>query len=415
MSVLPFPQACEVVQQYCRKLQPPAQELVSLSDALGRVLAESVPADRDFPPFPRATRDGFALRAEDIQNVPTVLRIVGQVKAGAQFESTVDAGQALRIMTGAPVPPGADAVTMIECTEANDDWVTILRRPEPGDNIVPQGSEARAGDEMLPVGSGIGYAQIAVAAAVGKAALRVFVRPQVAILATGDELVDLAAVPASHQIRNSNTYSLAAQVTASGGRPCLLPIAPDDKQELRKLTEQGLRADLLLLSGGVSMGEFDLVEAVLTDLSAKFFFTGVEIQPGRPLVFGDVGGEIGGEIGGEAGATPFFGLPGNPISTMVTFDLFVRPLLQAMSGAVPVRLPVAKARLAKTVKTRTGLTRFLPAWLRGGLDDPEVELLPWMGSGDISASSRANCYLVVPPDREIMAEGEMVSILLRLS
>lgn len=388
---------------------------MSLADAVGRVLAESVPADRDFPPFPRATRDGFALRAEDIQTVPAVLRIVGQVKAGAQFESTVDAGQAVKIMTGAPVPPGADAVTMIEYTESNDDWVTIRRRSEPGDNIVPQGREARAGDEMLPVGSGIGYAQIAVAAAVGKAALRVSVRPKVAILATGDELVDLAAVPAPHQIRNSNTYSLAAQVTASGGWPCLLPIAPDDKQELRKLIEQGLRADLLLLSGGVSMGEFDFVEAVLTDLSAKFFFTGVEIQPGRPLVFGDVGGEIGGEIGGEAGATPFFGLPGNPISTMVTFDLFVRPLLQAMSGAVPVRLPVAKARLAKTVRTRTGLTRFLPAWLRGGLDDPEVELLPWMGSGDISASSRANCYLVVPPDREIMAEGEMVSILLRLS
>jgi molybdopterin molybdotransferase len=411
MSVLPFPQAREVVQQYCRKLQPPAQELVSLADALGRVLAESVPADRDFPPFPRATRDGFALRAEDIRNVPAVLRIVGQVKAGTRFEGTVDAGQAVKIMTGAPVPPGADAVIMIEYTESNDDWVTILRRSEPGDNVVPQGSEARAGDEMLPAGSGIGYAQIAVAAAVGKAALRVSVRPKVAILATGDELVDLTAVPAPHQIRNSNTYSLAAQVTASGGRPCLLPIAPDDKQELRKLIEQGLRTDLLLLSGGVSMGEFDLVEAVLTDLSAKFFFTGVEIQPGRPLVFG----EVGGEIGGEAGATPFFGLPGNPISTMVTFDLFVRPLLQAMSGAVPVGLPVARARLAKTVKTRTGLTRFLPAWLRGGLDDPEVELLPWMGSGDISASSRANCYLVVPPDREIMAEGEMVSILLRLS
>ena len=407
MSVLPFPQAREVVQQYCRKLQPPAQELVSLADALGRVLAESVPADRDFPPFPRATRDGFALRAEDIRNVPAVLRIVGQVKAGTRFEGTVDAGQAVKIMTGAPVPPGADAVTMIEYTESNDDWVTILRRSEPGDNVVPQGSEARAGDEMLPAGSGIGYPQIAVAAAVGKAALRVSVRPKVAILATGDELVDLTAVPAPHQIRNSNTYSLAAQVTASGGRPCLLPIAPDDKQELRKLIEQGLRTDLLLLSGGVSMGEFDLVEAVLTDLSAKFFFTGVEIQPGRPLVFGEVGGEVG--------ATPFFGLPGNPISTMVTFDLFVRPLLQAMSGAVPVRLPVARARLAKTVKTRTGLTRFLPAWLRGGLDDPEVELLPWMGSGDISASSRANCYLVVPPDREIMAEGEMVSILLRLS
>ena len=384
---------------------------MSLADALGRVLAEPVPADRDFPPFPRATRDGFALRAEDIQNVPAVLRIVGQVKAGAQFENSVASGQAVKIMTGAPVPPSADAVTMIEYTESNDDWVTVLRRSEPGDNIVPQGSEARAGDEILHAGSGIGYAQIAVAAAVGKAALRVSVRPKVAILATGDELVDLAAVPAPHQIRNSNTYSLAAQVTASGGRPCLLPIAPDEKQELRKLIEQGLRTDLLLLSGGVSMGEFDLVEAVLTDLAAKFFFTGVEIQPGRPLVFG----EMGGEIGGEAGATPFFGLPGNPISTMVTFDLFVRPLLQAMSGAVPVRLPVAKARLAKTVKTRTGLTRFLPAWLRGGLDDPEVELLPWMGSGDISASSRANCYLVVPPDREIMAEGEMVSILLRLS
>jgi molybdopterin molybdotransferase len=403
MSVLPFEEACEIIQRYCRNLTPTEQESVLLPDVLGRILAEPVLADRDFPPFPRATRDGYAVRAADVKNTPVVLPVVGEVKAGASIEQTAGKGEAVEIMTGAAVPQGANAVVMVEHTKRTADTVEIFRPVAEQENIVQRGSEARANEEILPSGTRMGFAQIAVAAAVGKGSLRVYKKPRVAILATGDELVDLNCVPASYQIRNSNSYSLAAQVILCGGEPLCLPIAPDDKPPLRKLIEQGLSANLLLLSGGVSMGKFDFVEAVLAELEAKFFFTGVRMQPGRPVVFGEVR------------STPFFGLPGNPVSTMVTFDLFVRPLLQSIGGALPVRLPSVKARLGREIKAKPGLTRFLPAVLRGGLYDPQVEVLPWHGSGDISAAARAHCYVIVPPDRELIAEGEMISILLRSS
>jgi molybdopterin molybdotransferase len=401
MSVLSFEQACEVVQQYCCKLSPRGQESAPLSQVLGRVLAESIFADRDFPPFPRATRDGYAVHAADLRNVPALLRIVGQVKAGGTFKQVVAEGQAVEIMTGAAVPEGANAVVMVEYTQRNGEQVEVLRPLAEGENIVGQGSEAQKDQEVLSRGTRMGLAQIAVAAAVGRVKFNVYQKPRIAILATGDELVDVAATPSAHQIRNSNTYSLAAQVMASGGAPVCLPVAPDDKQALSQSIQLGLSAELLLLSGGVSMGVFDLVEEVLTDLGANFFFTGAQIQPGRPVVFGEVR------------STPFFGLPGNPISTMVTFDLFARPVLHALGGAFPVRLPAVKARLTKEIKTKTGLARFLPALLQGGVYDPQVEVIPWQGSGDLLASAQANCYAVVPPDREWIGAGETISILLR--
>jgi molybdopterin molybdotransferase len=406
-EVLPFERASETVLDYCKRLKPSNRESISISEALGRVLAEPVPADRDFPPFPRATRDGFALRAGDVKTVPSVLRVVAQVKAGDHYAGIVQAGQAVNIMTGAAVPTGADAVVMVEHTRRNGQEVEILRVCTAGENIVPQGSEAKAGQQMLVPGTPMSFAHIAVCAAVGRSSLQIYSKPRVAILATGDELVEVAGQPQPNQIRNSNTYSLAAQVALAGGEPVRLPIAPDEKQALTRLVQQGLSADLLLLSGGVSMGEFDLVEIVLQELGATFFFTGAQIQPGRPAVFGEAAPTAG------KAPTPFFGLPGNPVSTMVTFDLFARAVIQALSGAVPVRLPSAKARLAREIKTKTGLTRFLPAIIRGGLYDPEVELVPWQGSGDILAAAGANCYAIVPPDRESIAAGEMISVLLR--
>lgn len=222
------------------------------------------------------------------------------------------------------------------------------------------------------------------------------------------------------------TLILAAQVTACGGEPITLPIAPDEERKLATLMQAGLeQADLLLLSGGVSMGKFDLVEKVLGSMGAEFFFTGALIQPGKPVVFGDIAtnnvvSPVNSREVREPQAVlqkkdraPFFGLPGNPVSVMVTFDLFVRPLVEALGGAVPSRLPAAKARLRSPVKAKTGLTRFLPAVLQGGLDDPHVEAVPWQGSGDLLASARANCYLVVPPDRDQIPAGEMVTVLVR--
>ncbi len=401
MTLLPFEEAHRTVYEYCQNLSPAGTEVLSLSQSPGRVLAGPILADRDFPPFPRATRDGYAVRSADVQKAPASLRVIGQIKAGGSFSQAIDHGEAVEIMTGAAVPRGADAVVMVEHTRPQGEQIDVLRAVAEGENIVPQGSEATMGTELLPRGVRMGAAQIAVAAAAGKSAILVYKKPQVAVLATGDELVELAATPSAHQIRNSNTYSLAAQVTAAGGEARCLPIAPDEKTALRKLMEEGLTAQLLLLSGGVSMGKFDLVEQALAELGAKFFFTGVHIQPGKPVVFG------------ETGSSPFLGLPGNPVSTMVTFDLFARPVIQALGGELPVRLPTAQARLARDIKTKTGLTRFLPALLRGGLFDPEVEVIAWQGSGDIAAASRANCYAVVPPDRELIPAGAAISVLLR--
>lgn len=406
-QVLPFEEAYELVQRYCQRLQPVGTEDVALLQSLGRVLANPVLADRDFPPFPRATRDGFAVRAEDVKAVPRVLRVAGQVKAGSSFPRLVSDGEAVEIMTGAPVPSGSDAVVMVEHTAHQGDSVEVQRACVSGENVVPTGSEARAGHEMLPSGTRLTFAHIAVAAAVGKASLYVYRKPKVAILSTGDELVELAEKPAEHQIRNSNSYSLAAQVLAVGGEPWQLPIAPDNAISTRELIQQGLESDLLLLSGGVSMGKFDFVERALSELGAEFFFTGVAIQPGRPAVFGHV------KTPSKTAAIPFFGLPGNPISTMVTFELFAAAVLRALAGEHPVRLTTALARLGREIKTKTGLTRFLPAVLTGGLYDPMVEIVPWQGSGDLQAAARANCYVVVPPDREFIAAGEMISILMR--
>jgi len=249
-------------------------------------------------------------------------------------------------------------------------------------------------------------AAIALAGACGQSHINVFRRPRVAILSTGDEIVDVAADPAPNQIRNSNSYSLAAQVGRAGGDAVILPIARDEEKPLRKLLEEGLSSDLLLISGGVSMGKYDLVEQVLRELSAEFFFTGAQIQPGKPIVFGAAPARAG------AKPTYFFGLPGNPVSTMVCFELFARTMVDAHGGAAPGALVFAQARLKSEVRTKPGLTRFLPALLSGEHRQPEVELVKWQGSGDMAANARANCYLVIPPDRPEIKSGEMVSVLL---
>ncbi|HTV66469.1 MAG TPA: molybdopterin molybdotransferase MoeA, partial [Bryocella sp.] len=229
-------------------------------------------------------------------------------------------------------------------------------------------------------------------------------RPRVAILATGDEVIDVNLRPGPNEIRNSNSYSLAAQVQAAGGEPVILPVARDEPEELALLLRKGLEADLLLITGGVSMGKYDLVEPVLASFEARMFFTGAQIQPGKPVVFG--------EVTSDEGATPFFGLPGNPVSTMVTFQLFARAVLDALAGAMPQPLTLACASLKAEFTTNVGLTRFLPAKLSGGPRCPEVELVRWHGSGDLMAAAQANCYIVVPPDRERFAAGETITVLM---
>ena len=393
----------------------PARETAELSAAAGRVLGELILADRDYPPFDRATRDGYAVRAAEVAAPPVELKLVGEVRAGSVFDGTVHAGECVSIMTGAPVPAGADAVVMIEYSkrldeeEAGAERIQIQRSVQASENLVPRGSEASAAAVVLPAGRRLGYAEIGILASVGCATVPVFRRPQVAILPTGDEVLELDRQPLPFQIRNSNSYSLRVQVAAVGGHPCPLPIAPDEYGRLRQLIEQGLAADLLLLSGGVSVGKYDLVEQVLRDLDAEFYFDAVAIKPGRPLVFG------------RARGTLFFGLPGNPLSTMVTFELFARPALDLLCGAESPPLVFPLARLEQPVRQKPGLTSFLPAILsqaaapeEAGRDFlPAVQAVPWQGSGDVAALARANCYLVVPEDRGELAEGELVGVLPR--
>jgi molybdopterin molybdotransferase len=402
-----FTDARRLVEDYASTLSPTQPEMLPLLEAIGLVLAEDLRADRDFPPFPRSTRDGFAVRAADVAAVPAQLRCVGEIKAGASVEDSaiaVRAGEAAEIMTGAPVPNGADAVVMVEHTERSGQAVIVQRTVAAGENVVAMGAEARRGATMVARGTRVNHTLVAIAAAVGRPEVATYRRPRVAILATGDELVDINLPPAPNEIRNSNSYSLAAQVLAAGGDPVILPVARDEPDDLALLLRKGLQAELLLITGGVSMGKYDLVEPVLASFQARIFFTGAQIQPGRPVVFGEV-------RSGER-STPFCGLPGNPVSTMVTFQLFARPVLDALCGAKPQPLPFAQAVLKSDFTSRTGLTRFLPARLGGSIGQPEVELIHWQGSGDLMAAARSNCYIVVPPDRERFAAGEAITILL---
>jgi molybdopterin molybdotransferase len=401
--VLSFEDARSVVEQHALQVTPRAEETLDLLRAGGRVLAEAIAADRDIPPFPRSTRDGYAVRSADLAKVPARLRVVGEIKAGPQqLPSSLNRGEAFSIMTGAPAPPGADAVVMVEYTSLQGGYVEITRGVAPGENIVAQGAEAKRGSLLLDRGMRLDEAAIALAASVGRSRLRVFVRPRVAVLTTGDEIVAVDAEPGPTQIRNSNSYSLAVQIQQAGGEPVLLSIAPDEPHKLRQLIEEGLQSDLLIMTGGVSMGRYDLVELVLGDMQAEFFFAGAKIQPGRPVVFGRI-----------QSRKYFFGLPGNPVSTMVTFELFAKPMIEALAGMGARPLIFLHARLKSDIRTKTGLTRFLPARLSGEYDDSHVEIVSWQGSGDIAARARANCYIVIPPDREHILAGEWVAVMLR--
>jgi molybdopterin molybdotransferase len=440
--VLSFEDARHLVEQHAAGVSGGAVETVTLSAGLGRVLAGEIIADRDFPPFRRATRDGYAVRGSDVANVPARLEVVGEIKAGDWPEAgscAVGPGQAVGIMTGAPLPEGSDAVVMVEHTSSSDrsaelqtiklqtiepQTIEVRRSVHVGDNFVPRGAEARAGQALLNHGRRLDHAGIAIAASVGKGHVEVFRKPRVAILSTGDELVKIEATPGPAQIRNSNSYSLAAQVQDAGGEPVHLAIAPDEPMRLQALIDEGLGCDLLLLTGGVSMGKYDLVEQVLTGLQAEFYFTGMEIQPGRPAVFGSCGaGALARLLASNATSAGagvpapqkkyFFGLPGNPVSTMVTFELFARPMIEALAGMTPRPLIFLAAKLKSEIRAKTGLKRFLPAVLSGEFEKAEVELAPWQGSGDIAALAHANCYVVIPPDRERIEAGEWVSLLMR--
>lgn len=413
-ALLSYEQAAGVVASWTAACaMRPAKEPVELTNALDRVLAVPLKADDDQPSFARSTRDGFACRAAEA-NAHAWLKLAGHTHAGQSPGGPLPKGSAWEIMTGAPVPRSANAVAMLEHVEREGERVRLqkTRRLEVGENVVARGAQARKRDVLLEPGATLGAPQIALAAACGAGVVEVFRRPRVAILTTGDELVPVDQKPGPGQIRNSNAPMLAALVRGAGGEPWVLPRAADTAEALDRVLEGALAApagvQMLLVSGGVSAGIFDLVEPALERHGAKLHFTGVRMQPGKPLVFGEAPGEVGGVV-------PFFGLPGNPISSAVTFLLFGATVLAALAGRRHGGPRFAMARLTKPVKTKAGLTRFLPAlcnWNPAKGKEPEVAAVQWHGSGDQAAFARSNCFVVVPETADGLKAGAMARILL---
>ncbi len=400
MQPLRFERARAVVFERLGELgRSPATESVPLDEALGRILARDVLADRDYPPFNRSARDGFAVIASDVAQVPATLDLIGETRAGEPSRFSLRPGQTVEIMTGAPGPRNADAVVMVEHSSRAGERVTLGRSVASGRNLIMAGSEARRGQVVLPKGRRIGYPQIALLGTVGCAEVPVCRRPEVAILSTGDEVLPVDARPEPYQIRNSNAHSLAAQVRRRGGRPRILPVARDTLAETRRLVEDGLRSDVLLLSGGVSMGKHDLVEEVLASLGAEVFFSAVRIQPGKPLVFA------------RAGGTPVFGLPGNPLSTMVTFEVFASIAVDLLGGAAASPLRFRRARLGMPFRHKPVLTRFLGARLEGDYADTVVRPDRGQGSGDVAAFARAECLMVASDRRASWEAGDWIEVM----
>ena len=403
LSSLTVNNALRLVVDHCNQLKDKdlSSEVVSLRESYGRILAESVYLDTDQPPFDRSMRDGYAVLSEDIQKLPARLKYLGEVKAGEVSSLRLKKGEALQIMTGAPVPAGADAVVMVEYTERpNSDEVTILKSSISKSNIALKGSERKVGDLLVSKGDRLGSIELGGLASVGKSQISLFKRPTVGILATGDELVEVDEKPGPGQIRNSNAYLLYSQVLKMGGIPKILQTATDNIKDLTNQINKGLRNDVLLISGGVSMGKYDLVEPVMSELGIQIYFESVTMRPGKPTVFARKGKQF------------VFGLPGNPVSTFVAFELFVNPVLKTLQGLGPGPHPIMRGRLEREVIEKSGRTTFLPAVVadRGG--GVKVDPVPWKGSADIFSMVGANGLIVVPLETERLSPGDLVDIIL---
>lgn len=377
-------------------------DLVPIRDALGYVLSGSLVADTDVPPFDRAAMDGYAVRSVDAAQVPADLELAGEVRAGGESAAALGPGQAFAIMTGAPVPGGADAVQMFEQTQPSADGlkVRILRAVKPGENIALRGSEAQRGGEVIEEGRCIGPAEMAVLATFGFSRVSVYTRPRVALIVTGDELVEIEDTPSPSQIRNSNAYSIASQLRLMQIEPEYLGIVRDEPQALRERISEALERDVVILTGGVSMGRHDYVKEVFGELGVDIVFSKVAMKPGKPTVFARKGNKL------------LFGLPGNPVSTFISFENFVRPALGRICGLSKPELQRVRGELRLDMRQTPGRTSFLPA--RVGLCGSGciIEPLPWKGSADIIGFARANAAVVFPSERNFMAKGEIVEALL---
>ena len=378
-------------------------EKISLLDALGRVLAENIIADRDNPPWDNSAMDGFAVRYEDIKQeyavtTPTVLKVIEDVPAGRFASKTVGKGEAIRIMTGAALPQGADTVLKIEDTEATSDTVKVFKPELQGANIRPQGEDVRKGDCIIPKGKVIRPAEAGMLAILAKPFVFVYQRPRVAILSTGDELADLDERLTDEKIINSNSYGIAAAVREAGGLPHLLGIAKDNPDDLKAKIGQGLNADILVLSGGVSMGDYDFTKPVFQELGGEMNFWKLAIRPGQPVAFGKIG------------KTLAFGLPGNPVSSMVTFEQLVRPAMLQMCGHKVLTRPVVQAVFQERFSKRPDRRHFLRGllWMERGM--LMVRTTGPQGSGILTSLVKANGLIDIPVEVEKLKPGDVVDV-----
>jgi molybdopterin molybdotransferase len=398
-TMIPVCEAIQIVLQHTPRLESGS---VTLAGAMGRVLAEDVIADSDLPPFDRAQMDGYAVRAADVTAAPARLRIVGESAAGAGWHREMAAGEAVRIMTGAPVPAGADAVQQVERTREVDSGalVEILEPVEAGRSIVKQAAEIKSGETVLRAGEDINAAMIATLASFGYAQVRVGLRPRVAVMATGSELVDVDRKPGQDQIRDSNNYTIAAYATLAGATIQRLPLAGDDTKELkRQIAHAAETVDVLITSGGVSMGVYDFMKPALKELGAEIFFERVALRPGKPTVFA------------RLGETLIFGLPGNPVSVAATFNLFARAALRQMQGAKQPGLIEETAVLARAVKGSADRESYLPAILRTDeMGTLLAEPLKWGGSSDFVAFAGATALIVVAAGAKTIGTDARVKV-----
>src|SRR6266480_1202092 len=374
---------------------------VPLLDALGLVVVDDIAADHDVPPFRNSAMDGYAVRGEEVASAPAELRVVGEVAAGGFPERALGPGEAMRIMTGAPMPDGADTVVRVEDTDNASDVVTIAAATPKGMATRNAGEDLKKGEVILTTGTVLRAAEIGLLASVGRARVRVRKRPRIAVFSTGDELVDLDAPLERGKIRDSNRYTLASAVRAAGAEPRIGGIVPDSPDALRTALREGLAADAIVTSGGVSVGDHDHLKPVLAELGTIDFWA-IAIRPGRPLAFGEL-------TDGER-HVPIFGLPGNTVSALVTFEIFVRPALLRMQGRANVSRPRVKARLLEPVDKPD----FLRVFARG-IHDPEagtVRLTGPQGSGILRSMSLANCLIDLPVGPSRIDEGKIVDVIL---
>ena len=397
--MIPISEAIGLVKA---QVTPLPAESVPLKESVGRFLASDVVADSDLPPFDRSQMDGYAVRAADVSQTPARLKIVGESVAGRGWRGEMNAGEAVRIMTGAPVPKGADSVQQVELTQEINDEVEILEPVSLGRSIVKRGDEIKQGDVVLRAGERINSAAMAVLASFGYARVEGGKRPRVSILATGSELVSVDEQPGADQIRDSNNYTIGAYAREAGAEVELLPLAGDDTALLkRQISEAASRSHIVITSGGVSVGVYDFTKTALRELGAEIFFERVRLRPGKPAVFAKL-----------PNGPLFFGLPGNPVSVSVTFNLFARPAILAMQGATDADLQTSSAVLGRAVKGSAGRESYLPATLKTD-DDARLiaEPLKWGGSSDFVGFARATALIVVPQDIRTVEVGSIVRIL----